>query len=202
MPRQRLRVDSSMLSQTLGRILAVMFALALAYGGMVIGLLGIGFSAGTVESITGYRAVYDALTGITANDITSDERLIAGLAGLVAFTAFGLLAWRGLPRPYLARSSTRLADDDRGYVDVNPRALERAAEGAALSVPGVVDARGRHAGDRINLDITARGASRLPETLAAVREKARESLQAHGFPELAIDCTLTTLQRKNRRELA
>lgn len=202
MPRQRLRVDSSTLSRILARILAVAFALALVYGGLVVGLLALGVASGDVESVSGYRDVYDALTAITASDITGGVRLVTAIAGVIAFAVFGLLAWRGLPRPYLARSDTRLSDEARGYVNVSPRALERAVEGAALGLPAVTDARGRHDGDRITLDITAQGAADVPATLAAARERARASLRAHELPDLPVDCTLTALERKNRRELA
>lgn len=202
MPRQRLRVDFSTLSQILARVFVAAVALALVYGGLVVLLLALGVGSADVERISRYRAAYDALTGIMASDITGEVRLVAAIVGLVAFAVFGLLAWRGLPRPYLARSDTRLSDDVRGYVNVSPRALERAAEGAALGVPAVTGARGRHDADRVSLEITARGAADVPATLAAVRERARDSLRTHGLPEMPIDCTLTALERKNRRELA
>jgi len=202
MPRQRLRSRSWSLSRVLGSILVVALALALAYAGLVVALLAFGVSAADVDAITGYQSVYDALSAISAGDVSGGVRLIAGIAGIAAFALFGVLAWGALPRPYLARSDTRISDGERGYVNVSARALERAVEGAALGVPAVTDARARTDDERVTVDVTAVGAADVPATLASVRARARESLRAHELPELPVDCTLTALERKNRRELA
>lgn len=202
MPRQRLRTDSWALSRLAARILAVAFALALAYGGAVVALLALGVSPSSVDNVSGYQTLYDSLADITAGDITDRIRLIAGVAGLAMFVLLGLLAWGAVPRPYLDRSDTRIADDEQGYVNVSARALERAVEGAALEARAVTGARARCGADRITVDITARGAADVPATLAGVRERARESLRRHELPPQPIDCTLTALDRKNRRELA
>ena len=168
---------------------------------MVI-LLAFKVSPDTVDSISGYRTAYDYLTGLTPDDITSDVRLVVGLGGLAVFLLFGYLAWREIPRPYLARGDLQLSGGDGGAVDVSARAVERVAEQAALDHDGVADARGLYHDDALTLEIVARGARDVPATLSAVRERAAESLDRHDLPALPVNVTLTGLDRKNRRELA
>ena len=129
-------------------------------------------------------------------------RLVVGLGGLAVFLLFGYLAWREIPRPYLARGDLQLSGGDRGAVDVAARAVERVAEQAALEHDGVADARGLYHDDALTLEIVARGARDVPATLSAVREQAAESLDRHDLPALPVNVTLTGFDRKNRRELA
>lgn len=202
MLRQRLRSKDFSLSKIVGRALVVVFAVALAWYGAMLCLLALGTSVSAVDDVSGYRDAYDYLAGLRTGDISSDTRLIVGLAGLAAFLAFGYLAWRELPRPYLARGGLELSSDERGRIDVGPRAIERAVEAAALGHPAVTDARALYGTDALTLEIAARRARDLPATLSKVRERAAESLKRHELPALPINLTLTRLDRKNRRELA
>ena len=202
MLRQRVRSRGFALSHIVARLLVIALALALLWYGAMVILLAFKVSPDTVDSISGYRTAYDYLTGLEPDDITSDVRLVVGLGGLAVFLLFGYLAWREIPRPYLARGDLQLSGGDRGAVDVTARAVERVAEQAALDHDGVADARGLYHDDALTLEIVARGARDLPATLSAVRERAAESLDRHDLPALPVNVTLTGLDRKNRRELA
>ena len=202
MLRQRVRSRGFALSHIVARLLVIALALALLWYGAMVILLAFKVSPDTVDSISGYRTAYDYLTGLEPDDITSDVRLVVGLGGLAVFLLFGYLAWREIPRPYLARGDLQLSGGDRGAVDVAARAVERVAEQAALEHDGVADARGLYHDDALTLEIVARGARDVPATLSAVREQAAESLDRHDLPALPVNVTLTGLDRKNRRELA
>lgn len=201
MPRQRLRDRTSQV-MLLGRILLLVLCLALVWYGLMVVLLAFKVSPGTVNAISGYRDIYDFFAGLSASDITGEVRLIAGLGGLAAFLLFGWLAWMGFPRPYLARSEVPLRDDERGLVKVEPRAIERAAELAALGIASVVEARGRFGGQDLALDVEVRRNRNLPQTLREIQRAAVESLQRHDLPRVPVNVTLADYQRKTRREVA
>lgn len=201
MLRQRVRVRTSSVA-LIGRAILIVFALALIWYGLMLILLALKVSPHTVNQISGYRTAYDYLSGRTAADITSRVRLIAGLAGFVAMVVFGYLAYKSFPRPYLARTDLRLVDDERGVVSVAPRAVERAVEVAALDREAVRQAAARYASDSITVNLTVTRARELPETMRAVRAKAHEELDHHGLPDLPVNVTLTSFDRKQRRELA
>jgi hypothetical protein len=201
MLRQRLRIGTSPLV-LLGRIVLVVFALALVWYGTMLVLLAFKMSPHTVNQLSGYRSAYNYLAGLKPRDITPSTRLIAGLAGLAGFLAFGYLAFKEIPRPYLARSELRLVDDDRGVVDVAPRAIERAVESSALELDAVREAAARYAGNELTVNISVTRARGLPDILRSVRAQAQTQLAAHGLPELPVNVTLTAFERTRRRELA
>ena len=200
--RQRLQARDFGFSRFVSRALVVAFALLLAFYGAMVVLLALTVSPVTVNELSGYRDAYDFLAGLGAEDVTSRTRLIVGLAGLAAFLVLGYLAWREIPRPYLVRGDLQLSSDERGSVEVSARAIERAAEAAALEHPSVADARARYATDALTLEIAARRARDVDATLTDVHERAAASLSRHQLPALPIDVTLIRLERKNRRELA
>ncbi len=201
MLRQRLRIGTSPLV-LLGRVVFIVAALALVWYGAMLALLAFKVSPHTVNQLSGYRSAYNYLAGLKPRDITSDTRLIAGLAGLAAFLVFGYMAFKEIPRPYLTRSDLRLLDDERGIVDVAPRAIERAVESAALEHEDVQEAAARYATDELTVNVTITRARELPEIVHDVRARAREQLVTHGLPELPVNVTLTGYQRTRRRELA
>jgi hypothetical protein len=201
MPRQRLRIRTSPLV-LLGRIVLVLFALALVWYGAMLMLLAFKVSPHTVNQLSGYRSAYNYLAGLKPRDITPDTRLIAGLAGLAGFLVFGYLAYKEIPRPYLTRSELRLVDDDRGVVDVAPRAIERAVESAALEREAVHEAAARYASNELTVNVSVTRARELPDILRAVRAGGHQQLAAHGLPDLPVNVTLTGFERTRRRELA
>lgn len=201
MLRQRLRIGTSPFV-VLGRIVLVLAALVLVWYGAMLVLLAFKVSPHTVNELSGYRHAYDYLAGLKPRDITGDTRLIAGLAGLGGLLVFGYLAFKELPRPHLTRSELRLVDDERGVVDVAPRAIERAVEGAALEYDAIQNAAARYATDGLTINISVTRARTLPDILRAVRAQAHEQLAVHGLPDLPVNVTVTGFQRTRRRELA
>lgn len=200
MLRQRLRARTSILVH-LADVLLVVFGLALFWYGLMAVLLAVKVEPDVVNQVSGYRDIYEFFAGLDADDITAAARIVIGLAGTALFLLCGWLAWKEVPRPYLARSELQLGDDERGTLQVGPRALERAVELAALRHPSVTAASARFGGDDLALAIDVRRARGLPETLRDVQQRARESLSRHGLPDVPVDVTLTGYERKTRREL-
>jgi hypothetical protein len=201
MLRQRVRARSFRFARFAADALVVVFALALVWGGAMLALLALKVSPATIDSLSGYRTAYDYVATVNPADIGASTRLIAAIAGVVASLIFGYLAWRAVPRPYLARTDLRLVSDERGIVDVNPRAIERAAEAAALDHPAITAARARYATDDLMLDVTADRADELAATLQDVHDRARASLARHELPPLPVNLTLVRLERTHRRDL-
>jgi hypothetical protein len=200
MVRQRLRGRWSPLV-FFGLLLLVPVALALIWYGAMLVALAFKAPPEMVNAISGYRDAYDFLADIEAGDVTGRVRLIASLAGLAAFVVLGLLAWKQVPRPYLARGDLTLAENDRGTSTVEPRAIERAAEVAACAHPSVSDATGRYGEDGIDLDIDVKRAGDVLGTLREVQRRVGEALRRHDLPDVPVGVTLTGLERQRRREL-
>jgi hypothetical protein len=200
MPRQRLRTRTSALA-LVGRILVVLLALALVWAGLMLLLLALGVDPGTVDMLSGYRRAYDFLAGLGTGDVSDRARLVAAIAGVLAFLCFGYLALKEIPRPYLSRHELELGADERGTIVVEPRAIERVAEAAAAQHPAVAGAAGRYGGDDLALQITVRRAREVPETLADVQARVVAALERHGLPVIPVNLTLAGFERRTRREL-
>jgi hypothetical protein len=198
--RQRLRLRGSPV-RFLGQLVLVLFALMLVWYGAMLVLLALGVEPGPVNAISGYRDAFDELSAIGEADVTDGVRLAAGLGGLAAFLVFGYLALKELPRPYLARSDVRLAEEERGITDVNPRAVERVAEVAAGENSAVTSARGRLEDEKLVLELRARRARELADTLRDVQRRALEALARHHLPVRKVDVILTGFERTTGREL-
>lgn len=201
MPRQRLRLPGFPVAGAVGRGLVVAFAAALAWYGAMLVLLALKVAPGTVDGLSGYRAAYDHLAGLTPADVTGSTRLITAIAGVLVAVTLGYLAWRELPRPHLARTPLQLERQDRGATEVQPRAVERAVEIAALGHPAVMAARARYGDDELALDIDAGQAASIVQTLREVRQRALDSLSQHELGAASISVTLAGFDRQNRREL-
>jgi hypothetical protein len=201
MRRQRVRTRSFPVARVAADAFVVIFALALIWAGAMLVLLAFKASPETVNGLSGYRSAYDYLSRLAPRDISASTRLIGAIGGLAAGLVFGYLAWRAIPRPYLARHDLRLTSDEHGSVDVEARTIERAAEIAALAHPAVAAARARYLADDLALDISASRADGLAATLQDVHERARDSLARHELPPLPVNVTLVRLERPNRRDL-
>jgi len=201
MLRQRVRARSFPFARVVADALVVVLALALVWGGAMLALLALKVSPATIDGLSGYRTAYDYVATVDPAKLGASTRLIAAIAGAVATVVFGYLAWRAVPRPYLARTDLRLASDERGVVEVSARAIERAAEAAALDHPAITAARARYATDDLTLDVSADRADELAATLQDVHERARASLARHELPPLPVNLTLVALERPHRREL-
>jgi hypothetical protein len=200
MLRQRVRSRSFPFARVGANAVVVIFALALTWGGTMLTLLALTVSPSTINALSGYRTAYDYLAALEPQDISVSTRLIVALGGLIACLMFGYLAWRAVPRPYLARTDLRLVGDRRGSVHVNARAIERAAEIAVLDHPAVAAAHARYATDDLTINIDVSRADALASTLTDVHQRARDSLARHELPALRVNISLVRLQRTNRRE--
>jgi hypothetical protein len=198
--RQRIRTHVSATALT-GNLLLTLIGLGLIWYGLMVVLLALKSSPNFVNDISGYRTAYSYFAGLEPSEITTRVRLIAGLAGLAAFVVFGFLAWKQIPRPYLARSELRLGDDERGTLIVEPRAVERAAEAAAREHPAVSEAAGRYEVDGVAINVHVRRGADLAGTLRDVDRRVREALDRHDLPTLPVNVTLTGFDRQHRREL-
>jgi hypothetical protein len=201
MLRQRLRLEGSAITNAVARFLVALLGAALVYYGAMLILLALKVSPETVNDLCGYRTAFDYLVGLEAGNISAGNRLVVAVAGLVVALIALFLIWRGLPRPHLARHGIELADPERGTTDVQPRAVERAVESAAMEHAAVVGARARYDDDGIALLITAGRANALVETLEEVRDLAHRSLARHELELERVDVTLAGYQGTNGREL-
>jgi hypothetical protein len=200
MLRQRVRSRSYPFARVAADAVVVVFALALVGAGTMLVLLAFKNSPATIDGLSGYRTAYDYLANLGPQDVGSSTRPIVAIAGLAACLIFGYLAWRAIPRPYLARTDLRLAGHERGRVEIKAHAIERAAEIAALDHPGVAGARARYATDDLTLHVSAGGAEALGAMLEDVHRRVRDSLARHELPPLPVNITLVHLERPHRRE--
>jgi len=201
MLRQRLRTRTSPLA-FIQRLLELALALALIWYGLILAGLALDvIGSGSADRYSGYRTAYDFAEDLLAGRASDTARLIVGLAGLLAFLLFVTVAVKQLPRPYLARSDLELEAGDRGVVTVEPRAVERLAEGIALQDPAVVGASGRFGTDDLAVLLEVRRARDLPETLRDVQHRIISGLERHGLPAVPVNLTLTGYNRSHKREL-
>lgn len=200
MLRQRLKIRSSALA-LIGSILVFVLACALVFYGAILVLLAFKVSPSTLNDISAYQTVYDYLADLREGDLSDKRRIAAGVAGALAFLGFGYLTLKQLPRPYLARHELQLADDPRGVVTVEPRAIERVAETAALHHPALTGASGRYGDDQLAVGVTVRQAKDVARTLQDVQASIVEALEQHGLPVVPIHLTLTGYERRTHREL-
>lgn len=198
MPRQRVREQPSFLILA-GRLVTLLLALALVWYGLMAVLLAVKVSPSTVNSLSGYRTAFNWLSGLTPGDVDggTTRAIIAG-AGVLAFLVFGFLAFKQLPRPYLARRELPLYSETRGELTVEPRAVERLAEVAATSDASVSDARGRYSVDDLAVDVTVRRARDLATTLREAQGRVARALAEHELPDMPINVTLAGYDRGGR----
>lgn len=202
--RQRLHARRGVIAAAIMRLVVILVALALVwYGAMTILAALKAVSPHSINAISDYRTIYNHLTSITAGQITGRDRIIVAAAGLVCLVIFAPLTWRSLPRPYLARGELDLSDTaQRGTTLVAPRAIERAAEYAALEHPSVLGAAGRYGTDRLAVSVTVRDAGELADTLPAIQTRVRDAQAEHDLPRLPVDVTLAAYSRSNPKELS
>ena len=201
MVRQRVRLRHSS-SVHLGRAIVCLLALALIfYGGMVM-LLALKLDPGSVNAISGYRDAYEYLADLSPADVAGVRGIVAA-AGILAFLLFGYLAFKQIPRPYLARQTRTLQSLDRGETTIEPRAMERLAEVSARHHPAVSSAAGRLGAHELVVGVEVCRGRELAETLRDVRRRVAAALEQHDLPAMKrIDVTLTGFDRQQRRELS
>jgi hypothetical protein len=201
MLRQRLRTRTSPLA-FIQRLLELALALALIWYGLILAGLALDvIGRGSADTYSGYRTAYDFVADLLAGRASDSARLIAGIAGLVAFLLLLTVAFKQLPRPYLVRHDLELEAGDRGTVTVEPRAVERVAEGIALQHPAVASASGRFGTDGLAVLLEVRRARDLPDTLRTVQRGVSSGLERHGLPAVPVNVTLTSYDHSTKREL-
>lgn len=198
MPRQRLRERTSFF-MVAGRLLTLLLALAMVWYGLMALLLAVKVSPSTVNSLSGYRTAFNWLSGLTPSDVDggTTRAIIAG-AGVLAFLVFGFLAFKHLPRPYLARRELPLYSEPQGYLTIEPRAVERLAEVAATSDSAISGARGRYSVDDLAVDVTVRRARDIATTLREAQSRVAHALAEHELPAMPINVTLAGFDRDGR----
>jgi hypothetical protein len=200
MLRQRVRARRSPLA-LLGRLLLLVLSLALLWYGLMVVLLALKVSPQTVNALSGYRSAYDFLAGLEPADITGRVRFVAGLGGALSFLLFGYLALKSLAYPYLARSELLLGEARRGVDVVEPRAVERAVEGAVRSHPAIDAANARYGTADVNVSVHVNDARVAGSALREVRGRGREALAQHELPLLPVNVILTGFEKPKGREL-
>jgi len=201
MPRQRVRERTSLLA-VVGRLVPLVLALALIWYGAMLVLLAAKVSPSTLNGVSGYRTAYNYLSSLTPADVAGDgTRAIMAGAGIAAFLIFGLLALKQLPRPYLARRELSLADDARGEVVVEPRAIERVAEVATKAHPAITDAKARYSVDDLTVDVDVRNARDVAKILQSAQTRVVEALEQHELPAMSVNITLIGFDRRSGREV-
>lgn len=200
MPRQRLGLPSGILT-TVGQRLMLLLGLALVWGGAVVVLLAAGVAPGDVQSVTGYRTVYDELAALGPPNWDRTTAAIVAVAGVLAFVVLLALGWAQRITPHLARTELVLTDDDLGTITVNPRAIERAAEVAAARGAAVHAVRARLGDDELTVTIHARGAAELADTLRGARQRVQSALQDAGTPQQTVRVVVTRFTAPSTRDL-
>ena len=194
--RQRIRARTSPVAYV-GRALLALLALALVWYGLMLVLLAAKLSPHKVDASSRYRTVFDYFAGLHPGDVTSRVRLIAGLAGFAVFAVCCFLAWKELPRPYLARGDLSLLEDEQTTITVKPRAIERAAEAAVVEHSAVIGAAARY-GDQLTVDIEVSRARDLAQTIRDAQLLVAEALSRLELPALPVSVTLAGFDRRRR----
>lgn len=186
----------------LGRLLSLVFAVALIWYGLMTVLLALKVSPSTINSLSGYHTAFAWLAGLQPHKVdgATTREIIAG-AGILAFLMFAYLAYKEIPRPHLTRHDLQLSSDARGEIILKPRAIERLAETAAQQHPAVTTASGRYSEHDLAVSITVRRARNLAEIMSDTQRRVIQALEDHQLPTLPVDVTLTSYDRRNRREL-
>jgi hypothetical protein len=200
--RESLRWRSRWLAYLLGHLLTVALSLILIWYGAMVVLLAAKISPHTVNAISGYHGLYKDIAGLRRANFTTLVRVIAGLAGFLAFCVFLWLALQRLSVPNAGRHRLTLGEDDRGATTVEPRAIERLAEIAAQSHRDVSHATGHLGDQQISVDIDVCRADTAAQVLRAVATSIADALDSHELPALTVNVTLTGYEPTTRRQLA
>jgi hypothetical protein len=199
--RARVHLRVSLLVYLTRALTLGLAAILIWYGAMLM-LLAVKVSPHTVNSLSGYRTIYDFLARLRSSDFSTLRRLVAGFGGFAAFLALVYLALQELPRPYLVSQRIPLETAPGGSLTVEPRVLERLAEYAAVANDDVGGAAGRLGSESLSLGITVRRPGSVAETLVDVRERVLAALGVHQLPGLVVDVTVTKLESPTGRNLS
>ncbi len=201
--RQRVHTRSLAPAVWIGRLLVIVFAAALVFYGVMFVLLALKVDPDGIDAVSGYATAYDFLAGLSAQDVDSTVRAIVAGAGILCAIVLGWVAYKALPRPYLARGTMHLSggDEDHGHTDVGARAVERLAAHAASEHPAVAGATSRLEREAVAVSVALSGPREVADALPDVQRRVRAQLERHDLPVLPVNVTLTGLEAGPRREL-
>jgi hypothetical protein len=185
-----------------GRVLTVGLALALIWYGAMLALLAAKASPHTINTISGYRTLYNDAAGLRHSDFTTPVRLIAGLAGFIAFCFFLWLAAQQLAPRDLGRQQVTIGDEGNGTTTVKARAIERLAEITARSHTDVTHASGHLHDDQLNVEIDMCQPDSAARVLRIVAARVIDALAGHELPQLTVNVTVTGYKPTTRRRLS
>src|SRR5660398_118809 len=86
--------------------------------------------------------------------------------------------------------------DERGAVEVGPRAVERVAEVAAVEHPAVNAVAGRLEDEEVTVNLTVTSPRGVDETLTDVHRRVREALTRHDLGDRTVNVTVTGFDRQ------
>ncbi|MGI8631988.1 MAG: hypothetical protein ACR2NA_05490 [Solirubrobacterales bacterium] len=185
--------------------LVVVLAAAMVWYGLMVFLLAVKVAPGMVDTISGYRTVFDALRSIGPGDLDAEVRLITAASGMVAFVVFGALFVLALPRPHRTRRAQELPlpgeQSSAGRTTVAPRAYERIAEAAAARAPAIEQAAGRLDGAELAVSITMRTSEQPLEVLRSAQDRVRAALERHGLAVVPVNVTLASHEGAGTRRV-
>jgi uncharacterized alkaline shock family protein YloU len=201
MRRTRLHLRTP-LAALLPRALTLVLSLIILWYGAMLVLLAVKVAPHTVNSLSGYRGIFDFLARLRSSDFSTHRRLAGGIGGALAFLVLIYLALHQLPRPYLTRPQTPTLDCDGGTLTIAPRVIERVAEIAASASHDVSRASGRLVTGAVSLNIGVTHAQRVAETLHDVHQRVSRDIARHELPALAVDVTVTSYEPSTGRKLS
>ncbi|HEY1178947.1 MAG TPA: DUF6286 domain-containing protein [Phytomonospora sp.] len=163
------------------RLVALLLALALIVGGLLVTAEGVMVAAGRPPLLVPLQSWYDTLTTVTFAD-----RAVLAIA--IAVGVLGLLVLFAQLRPW--RPERLPVDDAQGWY-VRRRSAELGLVGAVDRLPGVSHARAR-LGKGWRLDMRATGS---PEARGEVEEAVRAELARMSAPSGPVRVRLTRPKR-------
>lgn len=191
------------MSALLARGLVALLALIAAWYALMLLALALKLDPSRVNAISGYRDAYEWLAALTIDDATRGARLTACLGGLATLVVCFWLALSLLPRPRLARvAALTLATDERGRIELAPRAAQRLAQTTAERHPAVGSATASYATGRVDIGLNVRDAAALDDALREVRRDILAAMRVHELPEPEVHVTVTRHRPTTERELS
>jgi hypothetical protein len=190
------------LARVWGRMATGALALVLIWYGAMLALLAAKLSPHTINTISGYRTVYNNVADLRHADFTTPVRLIAGLAGFVAFCFFLWLAAHHLAPGGVGQRALTIADEDDGSTTVKARVIEHLAEITARGHAEVTHATGHLHEDQLDVDIDTCRPDSAAHVLRIVAARILDALAGHELPPVTVNVTITGYEPTTQRQLS
>jgi hypothetical protein len=197
--RRRVRVSRSGATRV-GIVVCGLVALGVAWFAGCAVALALGADPDVIDRLTGYRDVVTWLAALQPPVGAAQAIVIAG--GLAAFLLLGWLALAQLPRPRLPRGTLVLEHAPLGTTTVEPRAIERAAEGALAEAGGFEAVAARWEDGTLVVSVTGSSPRRLASALQGAGPAVAGALERHGLPAAEVRVLLRRVRPGSIREVA